>query len=454
MKYGWKSGSKRTAAPVKEYPYWWDTTAQPPNPNPQAPNASPQSPNASPRAVVPAAADVVIVGAGYTGLSAARELARSGASVVVFDREHVGWGASSRNGGQVVAGLAVDSGTLIARYGARRARALFETGVAAAADLEALIREEAIDCDYACCGHIEAAWKPSHFAEFREEQKRLSTMFNHRVELVPKSEQRSELGSDRYHGLLVDEHSAALNPARYVDGLAAAARRAGACVIAGTEVVGLQRRVKDWLVTTSRGPVAARDVLVATNAYTGPAFPDLQRRFLPVGSYIIATAPLSASAADSLLPKRRVAFDSKNLLYYFRLSGDRRLLFGGRAEFSQPTAEKTRRAATVLQRAMTTVFPELAPARIDYAWGGAVAMTRDRMPHAGRLGEMHYAGGYAGHGIAMATHLGAVVARRIAGVPVEHLLLDGGFPPIPFYRGRPWFLPLVGAYYQVKDWLR
>jgi glycine/D-amino acid oxidase-like deaminating enzyme len=452
-------GRRAAVALVKEYPYWWDTVHTP-NPesripeSPRIPNPEPRIPRENPESQIPSRADILIVGAGYTGLSAARELARTGASVVVVDREHVGWGASSRNGGQVIAGLAVGAGTLIARYGEHRARELFETGRAAMAGLEALIDDERIACDYRRTGHIEAAWKPSHFAAFRHEQALLSTVFNHRVELVPRSGQRSELGSDRYHGLLVDEHSAALNPARYVDGLAAAARRAGGCIVTATEVVHLERRAREWVVTTNRGPIAARDVVVATNAYTGAVFADVQRRFVPVGSYIIATEPLGASQADALLPKRRVAFDSKHLLYYFSVTADRRLLFGGRAEFSQPTPETTRRAAKILQEAMTVVFPQLVSTRIEYAWGGAVAITRDRMPHAGRIGLLHYAGGYSGHGIAMATHLGAVVARRIAGTAVEHPLLDDRVPPIPFYRGRPWFLPLVGAYYQVKDWLQ
>ena len=131
-----------------------------------------------------------------------------------------------------------------------------------------------------------------------------------------------------------------------------------------------------------------------------------------------------------------------------------RLLFGGRAEFSAPTAESTRRAASVLRVGLARVFPRLASIRVEYAWGGRVAFTRDQLPHAGRLDGLHYAGGYCGHGVAMATYLGAIVGRRIAGEPIEHPLIDDRFPAIPFYRGNPWFLPLVGAYYKVKDWLQ
>ena len=153
------------------------------------------------------------------------------------------------------------------------------------------------------------------------------------------------------------------------------------------------------------------------------------------------------------MPRRRVAFDSKNFLFYFRVTSDRRLLFGGRAEFSAPGPETTRHAAAILRQGMTTIFPELAEARIDYAWSGLVAFTRDEMPRAGILDEVYYAGGYCGHGIAMATHLGEQIARRMAGEPVDHPLFDDRFAAIPLYGGTPWFLPLVGAYYQVKDWL-
>jgi len=182
--------------------------------------------------------------------------------------------------------------------------------------------------------------------------------------------------------------------------------------------------------------------------------PPLQRRFVPIGSYIVATEPLDERIALALLPRRRMAFDSKNFLYYFRVTTDRRLLFGGRAEFGRPDADTTRRAAAILCDGMTTIFPELKRTRIEYAWGGNVAFTRDQMPRAGCLDGLNYAGGYCGHGVAMSTYLGEQIARRIAGEPIEHPLFDDRFPPIPMYSGNPWFLPLVGAFYQVKDWIQ
>ena len=427
---------------MKEYPYWWDAV----------PALGAGTQNAEPRPVR-GSADVVIVGAGYTGLAAARQLARTGADVVVFEREHIGFGASSRNGGQVLMGLKVEAATLLARYGEARARRLFDVAGQSVARLETLISEEAIDCEYGRVGHIQAAWKAKHFDAFRNEQSLLARVFSHRVELVSRAEQRSEIGSDAYYGLLVDERSGALNPAKYVLGLSRAAVRAGAVLIPGVAVTGVRKRGDRWHVATSRGDLRARDVLFATNGYSDGAAPALQRRFIPIGSYIIATEPLDAGQADALLPRRRMAFDSKNFLYYFRVTSDRRLLFGGRAEFSAAGPETTRHAAAILRQGMMTIFPELAEARIDYAWSGLVAFTRDQMPRAGMLDGAYYAGGYCGHGIAMATHLGEQIARRMAGEPVAHPLFDDRFAAIPMYRGTPWFLPLVGAYYQLKDWV-
>jgi glycine/D-amino acid oxidase-like deaminating enzyme len=428
---------------VNERPYWWDTL-ETLSGEPAAPVSLTQ---------IPAKADVVVVGTGYTGLSAARRLAIAGASVLVVDRHEIGWGASSRNGGQILTGLKLEPATLVAKFGETRAREFFDAAKHAIEHLETLIAEEQIDCDYARCGHLQAAWTPEHFEAFRDEQVLLARVFNHPVTLVERADQYSEIGSDRYHGLLVDERSGALNPARYVHGLASAARRSGACLAAGVGVTRIVRQGAAWRILTSAGEVAARDVLLATNGYTDHAAPALKRRLVPIGSYIIATEPLTGKQAAALLPKRRVAFDSKHFLYYFRLTADQRLLFGGRAEFTPPDAESIRRAAGILQRGMTTIFPGLADAPIEYAWGGNVAFTRDQMPHAGKLDEMYFAGGYGGHGVALATELGDLIARRIAGQTAASPLLDLEIPTIPFYRGNPWFLPIVGAYYKVRDWM-
>jgi glycine/D-amino acid oxidase-like deaminating enzyme len=424
---------------VIEHPYWWDTVG------------SPEPARRDPLDV--ARVDAAIVGGGYTGLSAARTLARKGASVLVLERDVIGAGASSRNGGQVLTGLKVEPATLVRRYGITRARALFDAALESIATLESVIATESIDCEYERTGHLQAAWKRSHFEAFREEQQLLADLFGHRVDLVSPASQAAELGSTRYHGLLIDERSAGLNPAKYTDGLASAAKRAGARLATGAIVQQVDQQGKNWRLRTTRGPVSASNVLVATNGYTSAATPALRRRVVPVGSYVIATEPLDGSIARRLLPRRRMAFDSKNFLYYFRLTADSRLLFGGRAEFSQPTTGATRHAADILRRGMIDVFPDLREVRVDYAWSGNVAFTRDQLPRAGCLDGMFYAGGYGGHGIAMATELGDLIARRMSGESVSHPLFDDRPPAIPLYGGRPWFLSIVGAYYHVMDFI-
>jgi glycine/D-amino acid oxidase-like deaminating enzyme len=436
---------------VKDYPYWQDTVnSQFTSYNLQgSPQSAIQSTIHNPQSAI----DVAVIGSGYTGLSAARRLAKVGASVVVLDREDVGSGASSRNAGQVLTGLRLDVGTLLERYGESHARELFDAASHAIDHLEQLIADESIACDYERTGHLQAAWKPQHFDAMRKEQTILARVFNHRVDLLSRAEQQREIGSPRYHGVLVDPRSGALNPARYVHGLAAAATRAGVRLARHTPVTRIARDGRRWRLTTPSGEMSATDVILATNGYTDGVAPALQCRLVPIGSYIVVTEPLPDDVAAAILPTRRMAFDSKHFLYYFRLTADHRLLFGGRPEFSEPDAAATRRAAGRLGEGIATIFPQLSRVTLDYAWSGRVAFTRDEMPRAGRLDDLSFAGGYCGHGIALATELGDLVARRIAGERIVHPLVDRPFPPIPLYRGRPWFLPLAGAYYRVKDWM-
>ncbi len=372
---------------------------------------------------------------------------------MVLDRGGVGVGASSRNAGQVLTGLKLEPATLVAKYGETRARELFQVSRDAIAALEGIVADEGIACELERTGHLQAAAKPAHFDAFREEQALLDRVFAHPVSLVDAASQPRELGAHGYHGVLVDEHSLAINPAKYVTGLGAAARRAGAVIVEGAAVERMTRAATGWTLRTAAGDVRAGEVLIATNGYADAAAPALRRRLIPIGSYIITTAPLSAELAARLLPTRRMVFDSRHFLHYFRLTADNRLLFGGRAEFSGPTLESAARAEAILRHAMASIFPELAGTPIDYAWSGHVAFTRDQMPHAGLLDGAFYAGGYCGHGIAMATHLGQLIARRIAGERFDHPLFDDRFAPIPLYYGRPWFLPLVGLYYRFLDWV-
>ena len=398
---------------------------------------------------LPDRTDVAIVGGGYTGLAAARALAGRGVDVTLLERHHVGWGASGRNGGFVLPGYKPDVQVLATKLGLAAARRLFETSLEAVRFLESVIAQEAIDCDYVRCGSLLLAAKPGHLRGLRDGQQFLQAKLGYETVLLGPDEVRAELGSARYHGGLLDRGAGALHPVRYLRGLAASAVRSGARIIEGVEVRRLTRVGSKSVLETSRGVLPAGEVLVATNGYTGPLCPSLQRRVVPIGSYLIATAPLEPSLARRLIPNGRVLSDTKNLLYYFRLSPDGRMVFGGRAAF---TPTPVARSAAILERGMREVFPELAGVPIEYAWGGQVAFTLDQLPHAGRLDGVHYALGYCGHGVALSTWLGTRLGEALAGAGELPALGPGRFRSVPLYFGRPWFLPLVGAWFRVADW--
>ncbi|HKZ85681.1 MAG TPA: FAD-binding oxidoreductase [Anaerolineae bacterium] len=426
--------------PLKETPYWWDT--------------APDLPSYTDRPL-PQRVDVAVVGSGYTGLSAALHLARSGASVAVLEKETIGWGASSRNGGQVLAGLKVGVETLVSRYGLPLAKHLYDASRAALAFVEDLIAAEQIDCEYSRCGNLYAASKPKHFEGFKRAQELLSREFATHHELVPRAEQRREIGSEAYFGLMVEPYNSSLHPAKYVRGLAKAVERSGADLHEKTQVLSIERNGSSFAVKTSGGTLAAEAVFLATNGYADAAAPALRRRVVPIGSYIIATEPLRSDVAARLLPNRRVVSDSKNFLHYYRLSADNRLLFGGRAAFVPPTAGSNRKSAEILRRDMVEVFPELADTSVEYVWSGNVCFTMDMLPHAGRFEEgVTYAAGYGGHGVAMATYLGAKMADVILGKDDRNPFRDLRFRAIPLYDGRPWFLPLAALWFKFLDWIR
>ncbi|MFL5492941.1 MAG: NAD(P)/FAD-dependent oxidoreductase [Gemmatimonadales bacterium] len=411
--------------------------------------ADPPGSSVSGAVSLPERTDVAIVGGGYTGLAAARALARRGMDVTLLERHHLGWGASGRNGGFVLPGYKPDVQVLANKHGLAAARRLFESSLEAVRCLESIIAEEAIDCDYARCGSLVLAAKPAHLPGLQEGRRFLRAELGYETVVLGPDEVRREIGSVRYHGGLLDQAAGALHPVRYLRGLAASAVRSGARIIEGTEVRRLTRVTGGLTLETSRGVLPARDVLVATDGYTGPLFPPLQRRVVPIGSYLIATARLEPSLARRLIPQGRVLSDTKNLLYYFRLSPDGRMVFGGRAAF---TPAPVARSAAILERGMREVFPELAGVPVEYAWGGKVGFTLDQLPHAGRLDGVHYALGYCGHGVALSTWLGTRIGEALAGYGELPTLGPGPFRSVPLYFGRPWFLPLVGAWCRVADW--
>lgn len=409
---------------------------------------------------LPERVDVAILGAGFTGLSAARTLAKGGARVAVLESQTVGWGASSRNGGMVLTGLKLGTGELLARYGKETTQRMFAASLEAISTVEQIVAEERIDCDFSRCGHLEVANKPGHFDAFERAAETMERELGHCVRIVPRENLFAEIGSIIYFGGLVDEMSAGVNPARYVAGLGAAASRAGAEIHEQTKVETIEAAsnngTRGWKISTSRGELWARDVLVATSGYTGDTTPSLRRKIIPIGSYIIVTEVLPGEVAAEVSPRNRMIYNSLYFTHYCRLTPDRRMLFGGRAAFFPENESTVRESLAILQRDMVAIFPQLRDARVEYVWGGTLDFAFDMMPHTGRMDGLYYSVGYAGHGVAMATLLGKKMAEQIAsGGRTKN---DDPFAQIPFkgaplglYRRKPWFLPLAGMWFRFLD---
>ncbi len=408
---------------------------------------------------LPQSADVAVIGAGFTGLSAARTLAKSGAKVAVLEAENVGWGASCRNGGMVLSGLKLGTPTLVARYGREATKRMYAASLESIDCVEAVVREENIECNLSRSGHLEVACKAKHFADFRRGAETVEHEFNHKLRIIEKADLPNEIGSPIYHGGIVDEVSAGVNPAKYVAGLGSAAAKAGAEIHEKTRVIGLERNSLNgnsgWKVKTSRGEMQVRDVLIATSGYTSAISRSLQKKLIPIGSFIIVTEVLPEAVAKELSPRNRMIYDSKNYLYYYRLTPDRRMLFGGRAAFFPENENTVRESARILREGMIKVYPQLRETKVEFVWGGTLDFAFDIMPHAGKMDDMYFSVGYAGHGVAMATLLGKKVAETILTGHDENPFAGIPFPgaPLGMYNGKPWFLPFAGAWYKFLDWV-
>ena len=343
----------------------------------------PALPDRSGRAL-PDSADVVVIGGGYAGVTAAAELARRGVAVTLVEARSLGWGASTRNGGIVHPGYKWGPRQLEKRHGEKTGRALFDETLASFETVKRLIAEESIDCDFRECGYVEVAHAANHVRGLAQLRESLSAR-GVASTLVPRDKIHDEIGSDLYHAALVIPGGGLVHPGRLFAGLAAAADRAGADMHEQVRARSVRRQADgQFTVETERGAILARDVFIATNGYTDGVAPTLRRRIIPIGSYIIATEPLPDDLVAELSPRGRAFFDTKNFLFYWHISADKRMVFGGRASMFPTTVDKT---ARILYDGLLRVHPQLAGRRIDYAWGGNVAFTFDKMPHVGRTSE-------------------------------------------------------------------
>jgi glycine/D-amino acid oxidase-like deaminating enzyme len=433
----WTQDRNIFAKDFKAKPYWWEAYA----PTPLA------------RVELPREVTVAIVGAGYAGLNAALELARHGCDAIVLDAAEPGFGGSTRNGGMVSGGVNVGKRMLNRALTEAEAAPFLADSADAYDHVEALIADNAIDCGWTPAGYFLGAWCKSHYAAMETKVARLNTHARSDAVMVPAELQRQEIGSDYYHGGMVVKRAAHLHPSLYFKGLLGLVQKTPVPIASQTPVTQLSQQPNgSWLVTTPRGTLIARHVIIASNGYTGDVTPQLKRRVVPVGSYIIATEELPADLAQSLSPSNRSFADTRRVLTYYRMSPDgKRLVFGGRAKFGFSDPVET---APMLHRFMTDRFPQLRGVKITHAWTGHVAFTFDELPHMGVAQGMHYALGCNGSGIAMMSYLGQQTARKVLGLANRRIAFDQPeFPSHPLYHGRPWFLPLVGAWMRTADWL-
>ncbi len=388
----------------------------------------------------------VVVGAGYAGLAAARTLARAGRSVLVLEKGPLGWGAHARNGGMAIPELKAGPATLRARYGELGGRLHAEVNEAFD-HLEALIATEGIECDYERTGQLYLAHSPrvvAHLRQLVEEH----VAEGEPVRFVPRDELSAEIGSDAFHGGVVFDRTGGLHPARLHAGLARLAVDAGAQVIAGCAATRLRDVGHGHWVHTEHGVLEAEHVIVTTNAYADGLIPELARRVVPIGSFIVATEPLAPEVVDAISPRRRMFVDTKNLLFYWRISPDGRLLFGGRRSLAHASVAD---AADFLSSAMRRIHPQVADAAITHRWGGDVAITLDRMPHVGRIRRAWYATGCNGSGVALNTWLGHRLAETVLGETPPPAFAELRHRPVPLHRFRRAYLPLVGQWFRFQD---
>lgn len=428
---------KDVFAGMKDQPYWWDA----------APRVE-ETPRELPKEV-----DALVVGGGFSGLNAARVLAKAGKSVLVCEAGFTGYGASTTNGG--ILGpcfhkLGVDG--LKAHYGVDRTNDILKESVGFVSFVHDILGEEGIDCDFRRCGRFRCASQPAHYEQMARDLDPLIAATGVDAEMVPKDRVREEIGTDRFHGGVRYHIDAGLHPAKYHDGLVRVFRRAGGVFSANTEVIRIQRAANGFQVTTANAEVLAGQVAICTNGYTGKVTPWFRRRVLPIRSSIIMTEPLEPTVMSELMPTRRCYGDTRRIISYYRPSPDgTRILFGGRAG-SDDNAIKN---ATMLRQSMLDVFPELDKTQITHSWSGLVAYAFDHVPHLGEHDGLHYAMGYCGSGVARATFFGTKLGHKMLGEEEEGKTAfdDLPFDTRPLYTGVPWFMPAIIRWHRFIDQL-
>jgi glycine/D-amino acid oxidase-like deaminating enzyme len=432
----------------RNHPYWWDA-----GPDNQTLNLELLAKSVE---EIPAQTDCVVVGAGYSGLSAALTLARAGRSVVVLDSSHPGYGCSGRNGGLIGPSFhKLGLSGLRARLGEAGAAAIMRESMDILMWLKQFIGREGIECGLTEAGRFRGAVTAHHYDELALQAEGLCKLVDLEYEMVPRSAQLNHIGSDYYRGGIVYYQDGHLHPGLYLKGLTSLALEAGVQIFAPARVEQLAATSDGFRVNLGTISIDCGEAMIATNGYTDPAFPYLRRRVIPIRSAIISTEPLAAGLMQELSPQRQGFGDTSRLMPYYRPSPDgSRMIFGGRA---LNLADRPENYAADLHRLMTRIFPQLRATGISHAWSGTVAYTFDHAPHIGRVTEgsmsgVYYAMGYCGSGVGRATWFGRKAALKVLGDPEGSTPLDDlTFATRPLYSGCPWFLPALLRWHSLLD---
>jgi len=418
----------------KAQPYWWDKTARPAETEQRFPDK----------------VDVLVIGSGYTGLNCALQTARGGRDTLVIDSQAIGWGCSSRNGGQISGEIKPGYDELASKYGDAKAFALTREARNALAWVKDFIGNENIDCDLRQCGRYLAAHSPRQFRQLVAEAENQPKGLEQPLSIVERKDQPGEIESDFYHGGMVVAEHCSLDPAKYHQGLSERALASGCTLMGNCEALHIERNKSGFEVTTSKGRIQADKVVVATSGYTGEVSPWQRRRIVPIGSYMLATEELDTDLVQRLIPKDRVFSDTRKLVVYFRRSPDaRRILFGGRVSVYESDPVKS---APALRGELLRIFPQLEAAKLSHTWMGFVGFTFDYLPHLGEQAGLFYAMGYCGSGICLASYFGNRLGRQLLGDAEAKIAFnDIKFQTRPFYTGKPWFLASAVQYYQFRD---
>lgn len=418
-------------------PWWWES-----------------APPANARSVdLPQEIDVAIIGAGFTGTTAALTCARAGRSTLLLEAEEPGFGASTRNGGMIGSGHRVGYEDLSREYGEKAAEEVLREGLRALEYATGLISDEKIDCDFVRCGRFRGAWRHTDYVAIGQEMDFLQKKIGLQAHMVPRSELHKEVVTDAYKGGCVYESHGGLHPAKFYRGILGKAVEAGALVAANTAVTAIRRSDTGagYIVETTRGTFNAGDVIVASNGYTTRASASLRRRIIPIASYMIATEPLGKDRVRALIPSGKMIVETRSQHCYYRASPDgERILLGARAALHHID---TARSAIKLRRLLVGLFPDLEDMRVSHSWLGTLGFSKDHLPHVGKTTDgVHYAVGYSGSGVAMAPYLGWRVANKVLGNEDGATGFDTIRHPGVLLRDFvPLGLPMVNMWYRMKD---